>query len=130
MCLTSTSESKKKDDALSDKAVYRAYTHTVNGQTETIDFRRKDVQTISLKKGETAVIDDVPDGADIIVTEAMSEKHEDEGYTLKTTQTENNEKPRISSATRSPTSAISDRLRLRKRLRERGATRATARRSP
>ena len=86
---------EKKDDALSDEAVYRAYTYTVNGRTETIDFRRKDVQTISLKKGETAVIDDVPDGADIIVTEAMSEKHEDEGYTLKTTQTENNEKPNI-----------------------------------
>lgn len=86
---------EKKDDALSDEAVYRAYTYTVNGRTETIDFRRKDVQTISLKKGETAVIDDVPDGADIIVTEAMSEKHEDEGYTLKTTQTEINEKPNI-----------------------------------
>ena len=86
---------EKKDDALSDEAVYRAYTYTVNGQTATIDFRRKDVQTISLKKGETAVIDDVPDGADIIVTEAMSEKHEDEGYTLKTTQTEMNEKPNI-----------------------------------
>ena len=86
---------EKKDDALSDEAVYRAYTYTVNGKTETIDFRRKDVQTISLKKGETAVIDDVPDGADIIVTEAMSEKHEDEGYTLKTTQTEINEKPNI-----------------------------------
>lgn len=86
---------EKKDDALSDEAVYRAYTYTVNGQTATIDFRRRDVQTISLKKGETAVIDDVPDGADIIVTEAMSEKHEDEGYTLKTTQTENNEKPNI-----------------------------------
>ena len=86
---------EKKDDALSDEAVYRAYTYTVNGRTETIDFRRRDVQTISLKKGETAVIDDVPDGADIIVTEAMSEKHEDEGYTLKTTQTEKNEKPNI-----------------------------------
>lgn len=86
---------EKKDDALSDSAVYRAYTYTVNGQTETIDFRRKDVQTISLKKGETAVIDDVPDGADIIVTEAMSEKHADEGYTLKTTQTEINEKLNI-----------------------------------
>lgn len=86
---------EKKDDALSDEAVYRAYTYTVNGKTATIDFRRKDVQTISLKKGETAVIDDVPDGADIIVTEAMSEKHEDEGYTLKTTQTEKNEKPNI-----------------------------------
>lgn len=86
---------EKKDDALSDEAVYRAYTYTVNGQTATIDFRRKNVQTISLKKGETAVIDDVPDGADIIVTEAMSEKHEDEGYTLKTTQTEINEKPNI-----------------------------------
>ena len=86
---------EKKDDALSDAAVYRAYTYTVNGQTATIDFRRKDVQTISLKKGETAVIDDVPDGADIIVTEAMSEKHVDEGYTLKTTQTEMNEKPNI-----------------------------------
>lgn len=87
---------EKKDDALSDAAVYRAYTYTVNGKTETIDFRRKDdVQTISLKKGETAVIDDVLDGADIIVTEAMSEKHEDEGYTLKTTQTEKNEKPNI-----------------------------------
>lgn len=86
---------EKKDDALSDEAVYREYTYTVNGKTATIDFRRRDVQTISLKKGETAVIDDVPDGADIIVTEAMSEKHEDEGYTLKTTQTENNEKPNI-----------------------------------
>ena len=86
---------EKKDDALSDEAVYREYTYTVNGQTATIDFRRRDVQTISLKKGETAVIDDVPDGADIIVTEAMSEKHEDEGYTLKTTQTEKNEKPNI-----------------------------------
>lgn len=86
---------EKKDDALSDAAVYRAYTYTVNGQTATIDFRRKDVQTISLKKGETAVIDDVPDGADIIVTEAMSRKHAGEGYTLKTTQTENNEKPNI-----------------------------------
>ena len=86
---------EKKDDALSDAAVYRAYTYTVNGQTETIDFRRKDVQTISLKKGETAVIDDVPDGADIIVTEAMSVKHAGEGYTLKTTQTEMNEKPNI-----------------------------------
>lgn len=86
---------EKKDDALSDEAVYRAYTYTVNGKTATIDFRRKDVQTISLKKGETAVIDDVPDGADIIVKEAMSEKHEDEGYTLKTTQTEINEKPNI-----------------------------------
>ena len=86
---------EKKDDALSDEAVYREYTYTVNGKTETIDFRRRDVQTISLKKGETAVIDDVPDGADIIVTEAMSEKHEDEGYTLKTTQTEINEKPNI-----------------------------------
>lgn len=86
---------EKKDDALSDEAVYREYTYTVNGKTATIDFRRKDVQTISLKKGETAVIDDVPDGADIIVKEAMSEKHEDEGYTLKTTQTEKNEKPNI-----------------------------------
>ena len=86
---------EKKDDALSDEAVYREYTYTVNGKTATIDFRRRDVQTISLKKGETAVIDDVPDGADIIVKEAMSEKHEDEGYTLKTTQTENNEKPNI-----------------------------------
>ena len=86
---------EKKDDALSDEAVYRAYTYTVNGKTATIDFRRRDVQTISLKKGETAVIDDVPDSADIIVTEAMSEKHEDEGYTLKTTQTEINEKPNI-----------------------------------
>lgn len=86
---------EKKDDTLSDAAVYRAYTYTVNGQTATIDFRRKDVQTISLKKGETAVIDDVPDGADIIVTEAMSRKHADEGYTLKTTQTENNEKLNI-----------------------------------
>lgn len=86
---------EKKDDALSDEAVYREYTYKVNGQTATIDFRRKDVQTISLKKGETAVIDDVPDGADIIVTEAMSEKHADEGYTLKTTQTEMNEKPNI-----------------------------------
>lgn len=86
---------EKKDDALSDEAVYREYTYTVNGQTAKIDFRRRDVQTISLKKGETAVIDDVPDGADIIVTEAMSEKHEDEGYTLKTTQTEINEKPNI-----------------------------------
>ena len=86
---------EKKDDALSDEAVYREYTYTVNGKTATIDFRRRDVQTISLKKGETAVIDDVPDGADIIVTEAMSEKREDEGYTLKTTQTENNEKPNI-----------------------------------
>ena len=86
---------EKKDDALSDEAVYREYTYTVNGRTETIDFRRRDVQTISLKKGETAVIDDVPDGADIIVKEAMSEKHEDEGYTLKTTQTEINEKPNI-----------------------------------
>lgn len=86
---------EKKDDALSDEAVYREYTYTVNGQTATIDFRRRDIQTISLKKGETAVIDDVPDGADIIVKEAMSEKHEDEGYTLKTTQTENNEKPNI-----------------------------------
>lgn len=86
---------EKKDDALSDEAVYRAYTYTVNGKTATSDFRRRDVQTISLKKGETAVIDDVPDGADIIVTEAMSEKHEDEGYTLKTTQTEINEKPNI-----------------------------------
>ena len=86
---------EKKDDALSDAAVFRAYTYTVNGQTATIDFRRKDVQTIPLKKGETAVIDDVPDGADIIVTEAMSEKHADEGYTLKTTQTEMNEKPNI-----------------------------------
>lgn len=86
---------EKKDDALSDEAVYREYTYTVNGQTAKIDFRRRDVQTISLKKGETAVIDDVPDGADIIVKEAMSEKHEDEGYTLKTTQTENNEKPNI-----------------------------------
>lgn len=86
---------EKKDDALSDEAVYRAYTYTVNGKTATIDFRRRDVQTISLKKGETAVIDDVPDGADIIVTEAMSEKHADEGYTLKTTQTEINEKPNI-----------------------------------
>ena len=86
---------EKKDDALSDEAVYREYTYTVNGQTAKIDFRRRDVQTISLKKGETAVIDDVPDGADIIVTEAMSEKHEDEGYTLKKTQTEINEKPNI-----------------------------------
>lgn len=86
---------EKKDDALSDEAVYREYTYTVNGQTATIDFRRRDVQTISLKKGETAVIDDVPDGADIIVKEAMSEKHADEGYTLKTTQTEINEKPNI-----------------------------------
>ena len=86
---------EKKDDALSNEAVYREYTYTVNGKTETIDFRRKDVQTISLKKGETAVIDDVPDGADIIVKEAMSEKHVGEGYTLKTTQTENNEKPNI-----------------------------------
>lgn len=86
---------EKKDDALSDEAVCREYTYTVNGQTATIDFRRKNVQTISLKKGETAVIDDVPDGADIIVTEAMSKKHEDEGYTLKTTQTEKNEKPNI-----------------------------------
>ena len=86
---------EKKDDALSNEAVYRAYTYTVNGQTATIDFRRKDVQTISLKKGETAVIDDVPDGADIIVKEAMSEKHVGEGYTLKTTQTEKNEKPNI-----------------------------------
>lgn len=86
---------EKKDDALSDEAVYREYTYTVNGKTATIDFRRRNVQTISLKKGETAVIDDVPDGADIIVTEAMSEKHEDEGYTLKTTQTEINEKPNI-----------------------------------
>ena len=86
---------EKKDDALSDEAVYREYTYTVNGKTATIDFRRKNVQTISLKKGETAVIDDVPDGADIIVTEAMSEKHADEGYTLKTTQKENNEKPNI-----------------------------------
>ena len=86
---------EKKDDALSDEAVYREYTYTVNGQTATIDFRRRDVQTISLKKGETAVIDDVPDGADIIVTEAMSREHEDEGYTLKTTQTEINEKPNI-----------------------------------
>ena len=86
---------EKKDDALSDEAVYREYTYTVNGQKATIDFRRKDVQTISLKKGETAVIDDVPDGADIIVTEAMSREHADEGYTLKTTQTENNEKPNI-----------------------------------
>ena len=86
---------EKKDDALSDEAVYREYTYTVNGKTETIDFRRRDVQTISLKKGETAVIDDVPDGADIIVKEAMSEKHAGEGYTLKTTQTENNEKPNI-----------------------------------
>lgn len=86
---------EKKDDALSDEAVYREYTYTVNGRTETIDFRRRNVQTISLKKGETAVIDDVPDGADIIVTEAMSEKHADEGYTLKTTQTEKNEKPNI-----------------------------------
>lgn len=86
---------EKKDDALSDEAVYREYTYTVNGQKATIDFRRRDVQTISLKKGETAVIDDVPDGADIIVTEAMSEKHADEGYTLKTTQTEKNEKPNI-----------------------------------
>ena len=86
---------EKKDDALSDEAVYREYTYTVNGQTAKIDFRRRDVQTISLKKGETAVIDDVPDGADIIVTEAMSEKHADEGYTLKTTQTEINEKPNI-----------------------------------
>lgn len=86
---------EKKDDALSDAAVFRAYTYTVNGQTATIDFRRKDVQTISLKKSETAVIDDVPDGADIIVTEAMSEKHTDEGYTLKTTQTEINEKLNI-----------------------------------
>ena len=86
---------EKKDDALSDEAVYREYTYTVNGKTATIDFRRRDVQTISLKKGETAVIDDVPDGADIIVTEAMSEKHEDEGYTLKKTQTEKNEKPNI-----------------------------------
>ena len=86
---------EKKDDALSDAAVYRAYTYTVNGQTATIDFRRKDVQTISLKKGETAVIDDVPDGADIIVTEAMSGKHAGEGYTLKTTQTEINEKLNI-----------------------------------
>ncbi len=86
---------EKKDDALSDEAVYREYTYTVNGQKATIDFRRKDVQTISLKKGETAVIDDVPDGADIIVTEAMSEKHAAEGYTLKTTQTEKNEKPNI-----------------------------------
>ena len=86
---------EKKDDALSDAAVFRAYTYTVNGQTATIDFRRKDVQTISLKKGETAVIDDVPDGADIIVTEAMSGKHAGEGYTLKTTQTEMNEKPNI-----------------------------------
>lgn len=86
---------EKKDDALSDEAVYREYTYTVNGKTATSDFRRRDVQTISLKKGETAVIDDVPDGADIIVTEAMSEKHEDEGYTLKTTQTEKNEKPNI-----------------------------------
>ena len=86
---------EKKDDALSDEAVYREYTYTVNGKTAKIDFRRRDVQTISLKKGETAVIDDVPDGADIIVTEAMSEKHEDEGYTLKTTQTEINEKPNI-----------------------------------
>lgn len=87
---------EKKDDALSDEAVYRAYTYTVNGktQTETIDFRRKNEQTISLKKGETAVIDDVPDGADIIVTEATS-KHAGEGYTLKTTQTEMNEKPNI-----------------------------------
>ena len=84
---------EKKDDALSDEAVYRAYTYTVNGKTATIDFRRKNVQTISLKKGETAVIDDVPDGADIIVKEAMSEKHEDEGYTLKTTEI--NEKPNI-----------------------------------
>ena len=119
---------EKKDDTLSDAAVYRAYTYTVNGQTATIDFRRKDVQTISLKKGETAVIDDVPDGADIIVTEAMSEKHADEGYTLKTTQTEMNEKPNIIGYTL-PTSAISDRLKSPKRLRERGATRATARRS-
>lgn len=86
---------EKKDDALSDEAVYRKYTYTVNGKTATIDFRRKNVQTISLKKGETAVIDDVPDGADIIVTEAMSEKHAGEGYTLKTTQTEINEKPNI-----------------------------------
>lgn len=86
---------EKKDDALSDEAVYREYAYTVNGKTATIDFRRRDVQTISLKKGETAVIDDVPDGADIIVTEAMSEKHADEGYTLKTTQTEINEKPNI-----------------------------------
>ena len=86
---------EKKDDALSDEAVYREYTYTVNGQKATIDFRRKNVQTISLKKGETAVIDDVPDGADIIVTEAMSEKHAGEGYTLKTTQTEKNEKPNI-----------------------------------
>ncbi len=86
---------EKKDDALSDEAVYREYTYTVNGKTATIDFRRRDVQTISLKKGETAVIDDVLDGADIIVTEAMSKKHEDEGYTLKTTQTEINEKPNI-----------------------------------
>ena len=86
---------EKKDDALSDEAVYREYTYTVNGRTETIDFRRRDVQTISLKKGETAVIDDVPDGADIIVTEAMSREHVGEGYTLKTTQTEKNEKPNI-----------------------------------
>ena len=86
---------EKKDDALSDEAVYREYTYTVNGKTATIDFRRRNVQTISLKKGETAVIDDVPDGADIIVKEAMSEKHADEGYTLKTTQTGINEKPNI-----------------------------------
>ena len=86
---------EKKDDALSDEAVYREYTYTVNGRTAKIDFRRRDVQTISLKKGETAVIDDVPDGADIIVTEAMSREHVGEGYTLKTTQTEINEKPNI-----------------------------------
>lgn len=84
---------EKKDDALSDEAVYREYTYTVNGKTATIDFRRKNVQTISLKKGETAVIDDVPDGADIIVKEAMSREHADEGYTLKTTEI--NEKPNI-----------------------------------
>ena len=42
------------------------------------------------------MIDDVPDGADIIVTGAMSEKlTKTRGYTLKTTQTEINEKPNI-----------------------------------
>ena len=87
--------SNKENSGLLDEAVYRSYTYTVDGKTGTLDFRRRSVQTISLKKGETATILDVPDGAEITVVEKMTDQHKAEGYTLRSTDVLTDEKENV-----------------------------------
>ena len=94
--------SNGEGSGLTDKAVYRRYAYEVYDETNalsgtgTLDFRKRSVQTISLKKGETATILDVPDGAEISVSEKMTDKQKAAGYTLASAVVETDEANNVS----------------------------------